>query len=1355
MIRHLELAELQQLLEERLGATERLEAEAHLKECPSCRQTLEQITETLVPATARGTDSTLATPLSFPPLPDTEVGRPTVPGFDILEELGRGGMGVVYKARHIGLDRLVALKMILHSDYAGRQMRERFHIEARALARVQHPNIVPIYEVGEHQGRPYFALEYCGGGSLAQRLAGKPQPPREAAALVEVMARAMHVAHQANVIHRDLKPGNVLLAVGQAFQPDSSASNVRLESLTFTAKITDFGLAKRLDEAAQTVSGEVLGTPSYMAPEQASGRNKEIGPATDVYALGAILYECLTGQPPFKGPTTAETLLQVLVDEPLAPRKLQPGIPRDLETICLKCLHKQPTQRYLSTAALADDLRAFLDGRSIQARPAPRWERAWKWCKRRPAAATALFAVVVLLFAALAGGLWYWDGYLRTHVEYYRTFVRRDGLEQGVGRVRATEVKHRWRTRKYYRRAGRLVKVEIVNGHDEPMQDQAGTIIEGVDPQYDQERPCSYEFHYNQGGDVAEVIARHRSGQVTWSLHYTTRTTAHFTDHRGYVRPGKGSEAAYVKFVRGAGGLEKEHHFLNSAGRPQPTRNGVYGRRFEHDPRGLMIEATYLDVQGKPVRGKDGFATMTWRYDEEGNAREIAYFGPDGQPALYKDGYARVDCDYDSHGNLIEVSCFGVDGKATLHKEGFAIYRSRYGAWGNLIETAYFGVDGKPALHKLGFHKITCRHDERGNVVERAYFDTDSEPTLHASGMAIWRHRFDEWGNIIEGTYFGTDGKPVLNKEGFHRAVSRNDDRGNLLERAYYDTDGKPTLHGVGNAIWKLRYDERGNQVERANFGTDGKPTLNKQGYHRIECQFDERGNLVKQSVFATDGKPTLNRQGFHRIESRFDERGNLFESAYFGTDDKPTLHKDGNARVQWKYDDRGNRIEQSYFGMDGQPTAQRDGTFCVQWKYDEHGNKVEEVYLDAAGKPMRVNGVARIVTKYDERSHRIEAAYFDSHGKPATNTDGAARMTWKYDARGNRIEVAYFGSDGKAGDKYGYACTTWTCDERGNQIEEAYFGADGKPKLYNGVAKLLMKYDSRGNQIEQAYFGQRGEPVKQSAGHHKMITKYDERGNRIEQTYFAIDGKPTGDRDGCARMTWAHDERGNRIEEAYFGPDRKPLLSHRYVKLRLKYDGRGNQIELAYLDGENKPARPRDSDGFKRWTARYDARDRLVQKTFHGYDAPEGCAAKSVDYNLQGNALTEVYQDAGGKMVRNLRLGYARIVNQYDPSGRQWLAVTHFDETGQRVRTEAVIQSVIPGGQAARAGLRANDVFVTYDGKPVVSVNGFVAATNRRLARGKIGLVSLRVRRDGKERQFVVLPGRVGVFLEDRAAVK
>src|SRR5262245_14685053 len=277
-----------------------------------------------------------------------------IPGYELLEELGRGGMGVVYKARQTRLGRTVALKMTLAGGHARPEDLSRFKAEAEAIARLQHPHIVQVYEVGEHDGLPFFCLEFCPGGSLDRKLNGTPLPPGQATALVEVLARAMQAAHEKGVVHRDLKPANVLLA------EDGSP------------KISDFGLAKRLDAVGQTHSGAVMGTPSYMAPEQAAGRVRDIGPLADVWALGAILYECLTGRPPFRAATTVDTLVQVVHDDPVPPGRLAPKLPRDLQTICLKCLQKEPHRRYGSAAELAEDLRRFQAGEPILARPVSR-----------------------------------------------------------------------------------------------------------------------------------------------------------------------------------------------------------------------------------------------------------------------------------------------------------------------------------------------------------------------------------------------------------------------------------------------------------------------------------------------------------------------------------------------------------------------------------------------------------------------------------------------------------------------------------------------------------------------------------------------------------------------------------------------------------------------------------------------------------------------------------------------------------------------------------------------------------------------------------------------------------------------
>jgi predicted Ser/Thr protein kinase len=329
---------------------------------------------TLSPSAAASTDA-----------PSGDLGK-----YELLGELGRGGMGVVYKARQRDLDRLVALKMILGSQLAGPEQVERFQAEARATARLRHPNIVQVYEAGVTNGQHYFAMQYVEGRGLDEMLRKGPLPLEQSVPLLAAVARAVAYLHAEGLIHRDLKPSNIL--VDEHGQP----------------YLTDFGLAKLLEGGSHlTKSGAILGTPSYMPPEQAAG-GKGVGPRSDVYSLGAILYELLTGRPPFREATPLDTLVQVLEGEPTLPRRLNPRLPRELEMICLKCLEKAPERRYVSAEALADDLERFLRGEAVEARPQGVLQYLARWARREPALASrlgglAVFAVIIQMNYLLAG----------------------------------------------------------------------------------------------------------------------------------------------------------------------------------------------------------------------------------------------------------------------------------------------------------------------------------------------------------------------------------------------------------------------------------------------------------------------------------------------------------------------------------------------------------------------------------------------------------------------------------------------------------------------------------------------------------------------------------------------------------------------------------------------------------------------------------------------------------------------------------------------------------------------------------------------------------------------------------------
>src|SRR6476620_9095748 len=441
---------LARLLDDALSEPEQHAVAEHVEQCASCLQKLDRMTDvpgteawqhvTLLPPNSEAEvdlvrrlklapRSLTSTPFdpSVTPTIDSAQGKPTssapidfeipsVPGYEIIGILGRGGMGVVFKARQLALQRVVAIKMFQNWAQAGEKELARFRDEADVIARLQHPNIVQIHDVGDVAGRPYFVLEYVAGGNLAEKLDGTPHVPRLASQFVEVLARAVQAAHANGVVHRDLKPANILLNLADRGAADP-VNTIRGGDATVAAgsycllavpKITDFGLAKIAygewevqRHHSLTVTGDLIGTPSYMAPEQAAPSGAPVGPAADVYALGAIFYELLTGRPPFKGETLLDTVLQVLHSEPVPVTELQPNVPRDLETICLKCLRKLPQHRYPTASELGDDIQRFLHGNPIQARPRGTVEKVWRWVRDHPAPSGLIATGVLTPIVAL------------------------------------------------------------------------------------------------------------------------------------------------------------------------------------------------------------------------------------------------------------------------------------------------------------------------------------------------------------------------------------------------------------------------------------------------------------------------------------------------------------------------------------------------------------------------------------------------------------------------------------------------------------------------------------------------------------------------------------------------------------------------------------------------------------------------------------------------------------------------------------------------------------------------------------------------------------------------------------------
>jgi YD repeat-containing protein len=1305
-----------------------------------------------------------------------------IPGYEILAELGHGGMGIVYSARQVALKRLVALKMIRAGADAGPQDLERFRTEAEAAARLQHPNIVQIHEVGEQEGRPFFSMEFVDGGSLATRLYGQPQEPREAARLVETLAQAMHYAHQRGVVHRDLKPANVLLSFSRdpgGHVPAVLARGAQLGDAV--PKISDFGLAKQLDaDSARTRTGVILGTPSYMAPEQALGNSKQIGPACDIYALGAILYELLTGRPPFKAGTMLETMDQVRSRDPVPPRQLQAAVPRDLETICLKCLRKEPTRRYASAQELADDLHRFLRHEPIRARPASVLERTSKWVRRHPAATLAGLAVILLVIAGSIGfHLWRQNEGQRkdidetrrkeeeneqarleaerVKIEYYANYVKRHGVPEGIGPISEEQMARRERTFKFYRRGGKVEQVDSINGRGEPSTEPGIEALLGQDERQTKGvistdlpgKIWSMRYKRDADGHLSEEAAYDRAGQVVRRLHFTSPNTAHYTDANGFAVARVASGASYVQFVWSPEGFEQEVWFLNRTGQRKPDQKGVAGHRHVLDARGLPLETVHLGVNGQPVIDKEGIGRIRRRFDERGNDTEHAWFGAADKPVRGTEGY---------------------------HK-----WMAEYDVAGNRTATAYFDIDGRPGRHNEGNHKWTARYNERGDEVERNYFGTEGQPAPLTSGVAAFRCRYDDHGNRVEQSYFGVDGQPTRHKEGNHKWTCRYDGQGNVLERAYFDSDGKPTRLTTGVARFTAKYDEHGNQVEQAYFGVDGKPARHKDGNHKWTKKFDDRGNELEFAYWDIDDKPMRHSDGLHRRTQRYDERGNEIERRFFGPDGKPTtLVQEGMAVGKFKYDEWGNQIETAYFGVDDEPVRHKDGNHRWTAKYDENGRQTELAYWGTDGLPvLHRNGFHRRTTAYDDRNDPIEEAYFGVNDRPVVLPDGYARRKLGYDERGRIVQEAFFDADKRpVRHRAGFHKVSTRRDDRGNIVEIAFLDTNGLPvqntagvakiettydpqdkptgrtiwvlDAHNAYARVLQKMDQENRQMEDSLVGADGKQTLYREGHYKVRNRFDERGNRVEIAFLGKDGKPFQPDGLFARVTFSYDEGNKPTGRRNWFLDSKNV----YIEQLRKENKQERLLEESYFFDKDKPALTRE--GFHKATIRFDTQGKPVATAFFDREgkptlSADGYHKRTVTYRDAEGASEETYFGVDGKPVLGRR-GYARLKRIFGGPGLQ-TGLEAFDLEGKPVRLEVVIREIIPGSQADRLGILVGDVVISYGGQEIANEAQLIGL--KRGERPGDALRNFVVRRKDKTHSFDVAPGMLGVKLDHRAAAR
>ena len=1207
---------------------------------------------------------------------------PDFPGYEVIGILGRGAMGVVYKARQQAANRIVAVKTLPADKNIEIQDLRRFVGEAEAAGMVTHPSIIQIYEVQTDSSIPFFSMEYLAGETLAERIAKQLPTPRQAAALLAVLADAVHAAHTAGVIHRDLKPSNIL------FTTSPSPNVLNPWDGETTAKISDFGLARYGDSAGLTHTGDLLGTPYYMAPEQARGDNRAVDQRADIWALGVILYECLTGHRPFTAGSISGILDSLLNMDPVSPRIHRSDVPRDLNSICMKCLHKDPSRRYAVAADLAEDLKRFLAYLPTVARPVGLWERLVKWRRRNPVWSGVLVAILLTIVYVA----WWLDANVRTHTKYYSEIITRYGVKEGYRELTSAERSARAWVYRVSRRAGRVIEVVTLAAQDQPSEFASN---DGVIPRnsertgFETSGVYRFRYEYDATGRLVEEVALGRLGNELYRLHFTTKTTAHYTNPSGLPKaastlnenidvpvslsigehsyvPSTGlprarthSGVVYLRFEWTPEGYTAAEFYSDADGRPRPNDGGIYGKRWDVRPDGLRRGVTFIGRDGRPaVSSIERYATVRYESNEFGKTTRLEYFDANGRPCQDRNGVAKSEMTYDDVGNLIFYHMLDSGGNPTEYvPDGHASSRREYDSSGHLVRWEFLGRDGRPCWLNRGYAIIAYRYDKRGRRFAEDYLAPDGKPgrlTTYISGI---RRRFDQQDNVVEYEYLGPDGRLCRDDKWVARVIQTVDHWGRITARRYFGPDGHPCWDSEGVGGFVQEYGAAGQVARFICVDPKGHKVACRSGYAVRAMHYDSRGNPVRTNYFDTDNTGCLNDNFYHKIDRKFNDDGLEIETSFYDVNGQPARDNSGVSVYQRMYDADGNLAVIRYYGPDGLPCANTNGVFSKRMKYDRYGRMLETRYFGVDDKPCRDRfGEAGIRKEYDEKGRTRQETCLGPDGQPALDRFKVAIRRHTRDRLGNLVRAEFL-------------------DPAGHLAEDE-----------DGCAEIRKEFDDYNNVKETAYFDKRGRPCTDNGGTHAIRNRYDARDNPITIEYLGTDRKPKADDYGNARIDTRYDDRDHELSETGFDAEGKPCLD-RYgnFEIRYTYDEIGNESGAQYFDPLGKP----------------------VQSVF----------------------------------------GYFGYISQYSI---KWLETnrTYLDFYGNPLPTRVVAEEVKKSGVGYAAGLRDGDVLESYDGQPVKFA--FLLERLWKMPRAFSTAVPLVVNRQGVKLTLTVMTGDLEVDLAD-----